>query len=772
MEKKRNIFQKIADFFVKLFLAIISLFKKEKKDEKKELETFEDNIQNNVINLRDSNNIPLPDTQSTKNFPDYLSSTSDSTDNRDKTLKMYKDFVKDKDLNIYQKLYLIFDEDHIKEIIEDILKEDYEIDAKKTKQVIKDNIEKLEEKLLEDVKYKIEHKDIETEEVLKDYLKEEIKKEVKEHPLDKVEPPKKYVMATNKPEKKIQPKEEKLPKVTQEKIIKDIPKRIKPRVIEKAKETKIAMIKTKEPAIVKPKDHLFVAASAATVMAAGVAVDLVTPLKKNDLPKTKIIPNKKVELPKEIKKDEPSIQKEETKIELKPLEKDLETKQTINTPPPVKEEVKVETKEEETQELILEKNIKEEKQKTHEVIETKIKEFEYVDDHKDEIKENEIAQINKERLVKEDKKITEELKQIEKEIEVLKEEKAKEEKEEIKEQPKEEIKKEEPKKEEPKKDEPKKEEPKKEEEKKEEKKEPEKAPDFALTDKIASTIENSKVEMKSDKEFEDKSYDQYESQINELLYDIELYKIKYDKTLSKEQKKKLKEEERKLRTAKSNIQFQKSIDIEKERKALEEEISSEEIQGLQLELQKKHLENKKDLNDELIDKVEDLEFLADDKVHYLEKKLIKKKLRKALIVTQMSSILALPFIRNKYFFYFTAGLIARTELMFLGDLFKRKTSEYEPVELTALKNGRDALNGALDITRDNIIYLDSLEKTTLAKYPELSSDSEYIQYIISLRNTLAKNQNKLARKRDAIDKFISKTESKAKKLEQKLDNAA
>ena len=465
MEKKRNIFQKIADFFVKLFLAIISLFKKEKKDDKKELETFEDNIQNNVINLRDSNNIPLPDTQSTKNFPDYLSSTSDSTDNRDKTLKMYKDFVKDKDLNIYQKLYLIFDEDHIKEIIEDILKEDYEIDAKKTKQVIKDNIEKLEEKLLEDVKYKIEHKDIETEEVLKDYLKEEIKKEVKEHPLDKVEPPKKYVMATNKPEKKIQPKEEKLPKVTQEKIIKDIPKRIKPRVIEKAKETKIAMIKTKEPAIVKPKDHLFVAASAATVMAAGVAVDLVTPLKKNDLPKTKIIPNKKVELPKEIKKDEPSIQKEETKVELKPLEKDLETKQTINTPPPVKEEVKVETKEEETQELILEKNIKEEKQKTHEVIETKIKEFEYVDDHKDEIKENEIAQINKERLVKEDKKITEELKQIEKEIEVLKEEKAKEEKEEIKEQPKEEIKKEELKKEEPKKEEPKKEEPKKEEEK-------------------------------------------------------------------------------------------------------------------------------------------------------------------------------------------------------------------------------------------------------------------------------------------------------------------
>ena len=763
MEKKRNIFQKIADFFVKLFLAIVSLFKKEKKDDKKELQTFEDNIEKNVINLRDSNNIPLPDTQSTKNFPDYLSSTSDSTDHRDKTLKMYKEFVKDKGINIYQQLKLIFDEDHIKEIIEDILKEDYEIDAKKTKQVIKDNIEKLEEKLLEDVKYKIEHNDIETEEVLKDYLKEEIKKEVKEHPLDKVEPPKKYVIATNKPEKKIQPKEEQLPKVTQEKIIKDIPKIIKPRVIEKAKETKIAMIKTKEPAIVKPKDHLFVAASAATVLAAGVAVDLVKPLKKNDIPKkTTILPEKKVELPKEIKKDEPIIQKEEVKIELKPLEKDLEKKDII--PPAPSKEVKEEVKEEKP-ELTLEKNIKEEKEKTHEVIETKIKEFEYVDDHKDEVKENEIAQINKDRLVKENEKVVEELKQIDKEIEILKNEKEEEQKEEVKEQPKEEPKKEEEKKEEPKKGE-------KKEEVKEEKKEPEKAPDFALTDNIASTIENSKVEMKSDKEFEDKSYDNYESQINELLYDIELYKIKYDKVLTKEQKKKLKDEERKLRTAKSNIQYQKSVDIEAERKALEEEISAEEIKGLQLELKKKHLENKKDLNDELIEKVEDLEFLADDKVHYLEKKLIKKKLRKALMVTQMGSILALPFIRNKYFFYFTAGLIARTELMFLGDLFKRKTSDYEPVELTALKNGRDALNGALDVTRDNIIYLDSLEKTTLAKYPELSSDSEYIQYIISLRNTLAKNQNKLARKRDAIDKFISKTTSKAKKLEQKLDNAA
>ena len=42
--EKRNLFQRILDFFIKLFKVIASLFIKEEKKDPKELATFETNI--------------------------------------------------------------------------------------------------------------------------------------------------------------------------------------------------------------------------------------------------------------------------------------------------------------------------------------------------------------------------------------------------------------------------------------------------------------------------------------------------------------------------------------------------------------------------------------------------------------------------------------------------------------------------------------------------------------------------------------------------------
>ena len=747
MEKK-SIWSRIKNFFIHLFALILSLFKKKEKKDEKEIQVFEENINRNRIKLKELDTTTLPDTQSTK-----ASNEEESTqDNKEKEVILYKRDQKSEIMDINKLIALTYDEDRIKEIIDEILKEEYEIDIKRTKKVIEENVEKLKEKILEDIKEKYEKEEFKKEEQLKEYLKEEMKKEIEKHPLEIPRYPSKYVIATTVRDN-INPPKAITPQINTNNKIKTTPKKKKEQIKEKAANTKIAMIKTDEPAIIKPKDRLFVAASTATVLATGVATELIKPLKKQEDVTVPLKEEKEVELPK-LKAEE---------IEISHVTPDPILLSKEETPTTKKEEKVIEEKE---TELTIEQDIQEEKEQLQDHVQTKLNEFQYVDDHNDEIKSNELAKINKERLEKENEKIIAEIKIIEEQIQELKEQKEeiekpkeeqKEEPTQIVEVPTEEIKPEEKK------------EVKKEEVKKEEKKEtPPPAPDFALTPNIDSAVKDTNIEMQSDKEIEDKRYDEYEQQLDELLYDIEMYRIKYDKSLNKEQKKKLKDEERKIRSAKTNIQYQKSLDIEKERKHLEQEILPTELKGLELELRKKHLENKRDLNEELIEKVEDLEFMTDEKVHKLEKKLIKKKLRKALIVSQMSSILALPFIRNKYFFYFTAGLIAKTELVFLKDLFKRKTSEFEPVELTAIKNGKDALYGALNVTRENIMYLESLETTAIIKYPELSFDSEYLQYINSLKNSLARTENKLSRKINTLDKYLRKTTRKVHKLEKKL----
>ena len=513
--EKQSLWSRIKNFFIHLFALILSLFKKEeKKDNKEELQVFEENINRNRIKLKELDNTTLPDTQSTK----ASNEEETSTDNKEKEVILYKRDPKSEIMDVFKEIALTYDEDRIKEIIDEILKEEYDIDIKRTKKVIEENVEKLKEELLEDIKEKFEKEEFKKEEQLKEYLKEEMKKEIEEHPLEISRPPSKYVVATTVRENLFTPQDKKQI-VTATAVIKTTPKKKKEQIKEKAANTKVAMLKTDEPAVIKPKDHLFVAAGTATVIAAGVATELIKPLKKQEdviVPKE---PEKEVELPK-LKPEEIEI------AHVTPDPVQLPTSEVPKKETPVEKEV-----EEKETELTVEQDIKEEKEQLQDQVQVKLNEFQYVDDHNDEVKSNELAQINKERLEKENEKIIEELKVIEEQIQALKDQKeeieeAKEEQEEEEEQtiiagaPTEE-------------------EPTKEEKKTEEQKEtPPPAPDFDLTPNIDSAVKDSNIEMKSDKEIEDKKYDEYEQQLDELLYDIEMYRIKYDKSLNKEQKKK------------------------------------------------------------------------------------------------------------------------------------------------------------------------------------------------------------------------------------------
>ena len=117
-----------------------------------------------------------------------------------------------------------------------------------------------------------------------------------------------------------------------------------------------------------------------------------------------------------------------------------------------------------------------------------------------------------------------------------------------------------------------------------------------------------------------------------------------------------------------------------------------------------------------------LEGMTREQVANVDKRIMLKRFNKASILLEMTSLLALPFVRNKYFFYFTVGLVIDNHFNFVNAFFNRKLNRYEPADLEQIKQGQDALNGALDITYKNLVELEYLEQRALAKYPELAYD--------------------------------------------------
>ena len=319
----------------------------------------------------------------------------------------------------------------------------------------------------------------------------------------------------------------------------------------------------------------------------------------------------------------------------------------------------------------------------------------------------------------------------------------------------------------------------KKEEKKKDKKEPKKEEKVKelITDKeiidvsLATTaILDDAVEELAKEDFEERDYDKIERQINKMLDDITNTFLKYESTMTPSQKAKLKKEEQKLRTAKDRLYRQKDHDIEVERTQLQEEILEIEKSGLQKELKKIHDENQREVSPELFRRMENLEGLTREQVANMDKRILLNRFRKANLALELTSILALPFVRNKYFFAFTTGLIVDNHFNFINAFFRRRINQYEPADLDAIKRGQDALNGALDITYKNLTELDYLEQQALSRYPELANDPRYVSQVTSLRTNLTKKYNKLMKKNQTMEKYRLKTKKHNKILKRKRRN--
>lgn len=277
-------------------------------------------------------------------------------------------------------------------------------------------------------------------------------------------------------------------------------------------------------------------------------------------------------------------------------------------------------------------------------------------------------------------------------------------------------------------------------------------------------LELEKLKLEEKREFEDKNYDELLLRVENLLKEIEKIKTL---NLKPEDKKQVLASESKLKNLQNNIENKKAIDLEAEKTLLEENITEEEITGLLENLKKLHLEHQIDLNEHLINKAEELENLSKEKVERIEKELIKIKLEKASRSLELSSLILLPFIRNRYFFMFTAGIFVNNHFKLLDHLLKHKSVPYTPPLLEHIKKGRDSLEEALNLTVTNLSYLNYLEQNILSKYPKLSLDEEYLLYINKLRYSLLKNEEKLLKKKQTIEKYNLKYQIKIRKLKKK-----
>ncbi len=293
----------------------------------------------------------------------------------------------------------------------------------------------------------------------------------------------------------------------------------------------------------------------------------------------------------------------------------------------------------------------------------------------------------------------------------------------------------------------------------------------AIADTAEDIIYESKKEIDKE-EFDDKDYDRIERQVDKMLEDISNTFLKYEDKMTDRQKKKLRTEEEKLRETKDIIAYRKEKDIEFEIGLLTDPIRESEIQGVKQELDSINQENEKEVSNNFLEKMDKLEGMTKEQVANIDKKMMFKRFNKINLLLEMTSLLALPFVRNRYFFYFTIGLIVDNHFNFINSFLGRKLDKYEPADLEQIKQGQDALNGALDITFKNIVELDYLETQALTKYPELAKDPHFISQVTNIRTQLNKKYNKLMKKNKTMEKYYHKTKHQTKILKKNKKNTS
>lgn len=249
----------------------------------------------------------------------------------------------------------------------------------------------------------------------------------------------------------------------------------------------------------------------------------------------------------------------------------------------------------------------------------------------------------------------------------------------------------------------------------------------------------------------DKQYKEIEKIITEKIIELESL---LNKNLTEEQKRKVTIELEKMKKLQKQVSLHKEQDLEKLRISLEEGLSLNETKLITKKLQeildKEELEVKNKLLNHYDSK-------SKKELEKMKKQVIKEQFEKILYRLEFLLFLSFPFIKNKYFRKFIGSLFIFRSFRFIKRILFYSPFIEEPIDLSAVKKGSDALNESLALTEKNIYAFEELKRETFAQYPELLEDEEFLSTVNLLEQKLTENYEKLLKQEKVVNKYFHKS---------------
>lgn len=304
------------------------------------------------------------------------------------------------------------------------------------------------------------------------------------------------------------------------------------------------------------------------------------------------------------------------------------------------------------------------------------------------------------------------------------------------------------------------------EEIKNEEKEKENAPYFQeLLNEVNLKIEELNEELKKE-ELTIEDYDYIEESIESLERELVTYKILNN--LDSKKNALINEKLNKVTDLKKELENTKEQDYKNEKEVQSETMKQEDINRVNSLLEEVYKDNDKDLSSFSLNSIDDLNNKTEEEIKQIEKDLLKLKLRKAAKVVEPSFLLALPFIRNKYFLYFTTGIFLHNHLGIINSLYERKDARFKPVNISPLMKASEALNNSISLTEDNLIKVKDIKNKYVERYPELKYDEDFNKSINKVENKLKSNYEKMVNKENRLNRVKKRSTKINKNIKRKI----
>ncbi len=262
-------------------------------------------------------------------------------------------------------------------------------------------------------------------------------------------------------------------------------------------------------------------------------------------------------------------------------------------------------------------------------------------------------------------------------------------------------------------------------------------------------------------DLEEKQYDHLEEKI--ALQETQL-RVLLKEEADEVKKEQVKEELKKIEVLKKDMNEQKELELGEENKELEEKISMEEKELVLTELKEVQEKQVKELEEGIFTEFENK---SEEQIKNIEKILVKERIQSLARGIEIPMLLSFPFIKNKYFRVFTAGLFLHNHLTFLRNLLWRTPRNYAKIDLSSLHKGKDALKKSQNMIAQNILLFSQIEQDIFSKYPELKEDEEFLSEIDAIKVKLYTDYFKLKRKEEKITRNLEKINGQTRKLKRK-----